>query len=390
MYPYAEQLIAYKAHDSKHRMGGLVLEVKGDFCHKIKAILKQYGREEDYVEVNLNADYRYNPLYNDLDAYALAYNIASLLTNLFGRGKEPFWQQAYTNLVKFIIQLHKVAYDYVTLFDIYECAINPELLESKIHEAERMLQSRTEYLVSSKDFLDHPELEQFGFSHNANAKCYKAPQSLALAEALKSRDIPYRTETENPPESIDPLKREVLDGVKHVLGPEMKLSSLNARSADPHSDAGQPLHVDMAAIPDERGYWVCNTVWMLDDFTSKNGATRLVPGSHKWGKRPQDVLEDPLAPHPQEVLVLGRAGSIAVMNAHAWHGGTANRTAAPRLAMHAFYCRRDKPQQQYQKRLLRPEVQAGLTPALRDLLALDDPLNDELSATVTVRSGFMK
>jgi hypothetical protein len=46
------------------------------------------------VEVNLNAEYRYNPLYNDLDAYASAYNIASLLNNLFGKGKEPFWQQA--------------------------------------------------------------------------------------------------------------------------------------------------------------------------------------------------------------------------------------------------------------------------------------------------------
>ena len=72
-------------------------------------------------------------------AYALAYNIASLLNNLFGKGKEPFWQQAYTNLVKFIIQLHKIAYGYVTLFDVYECAINPELLEKKIHEAEQLL-----------------------------------------------------------------------------------------------------------------------------------------------------------------------------------------------------------------------------------------------------------
>jgi ectoine hydroxylase-related dioxygenase (phytanoyl-CoA dioxygenase family) len=183
---------------------------------------------------------------------------------------------------------------------------------------------------------------------------------------------------------------DVLDGVKHVLGPEMKLSSLNARSADPRSDAGQPLHVDMAAIPDERGYWVCNTIWMLDDFTPENGATRLVPGSHKWGKRPQEELADPSAAHPDEILLTGRAGGVVVMNAHLWHGGTANRTSSPRLAMHAFYCRRDKPQQQYQKRLLRPEVQAGLTPALRDLLALDDPLNDQLSANVAVRSGFMK
>ena len=77
----------------------------------------------------------------------------------------------------------------------------------------------------------------------------------------------------------------LLDGVRHVLGPDIKLSSLNARSADPGSDAGQPLHVDMGAIPDERGYWVCNTVWMLDDFTPDNGATRMVPGSHTWGTR---------------------------------------------------------------------------------------------------------
>ena len=183
---------------------------------------------------------------------------------------------------------------------------------------------------------------------------------------------------------------EVLDGVRHVLGPDIKLSSLNARSADPDSDEGQPLHVDMSALPDERGYWVCNTVWMLDDFTPENGATRVVPGSHTWGTRPQDALADPMAPHPQEVLVTGKAGSIAVMNAHAWHGGTANRTPRPRLAMHAFFCRRDKPQQQYQKAVLRPEVQAALTPDVRWILALDDPLNDELSAAVTVRSGFLK
>jgi ectoine hydroxylase-related dioxygenase (phytanoyl-CoA dioxygenase family) len=182
----------------------------------------------------------------------------------------------------------------------------------------------------------------------------------------------------------------MLECVRHVLGADMKLSSLNARSADPLGEVPQPLHVDMSAIPDDRGYWVCNTVWLLDDFTADNGATRMIPGSHTWGKRPQDVLEDPLAPHPEEVLLIAKAGSIAVMNAHLWHGGTANRTSSPRLAMHAFYCRRDKPQQQYQKKLLDDGVQASLLPELRELLALDDPLNDELSANVTVRSGFLK
>ena len=102
------------------------------------------------------------------------------------------------------------------------------------------------------------------------------------------------------------------------------------------------------------------------------------------------MLADPLAPHPDEILLTGRAGSVAVMNAHMWHGGTANTTAAPRLAMHAFYCRSDKPQQQYQKRLVRPDVQATMSADLRRILALDDPLNDELSAVVPVRSGFLK
>ena len=94
------------------------------------------------------------------------------------------------------------------------------------------------------------------------------------------------------------LLPRMIEGVRHVLGADAKLSSLNARSADPHSDEGQPLHVDMSAIPDERGYWVCNTVWLLDDFTPDNGATRVVPGSHLWRQRPQDALADPMAPHP--------------------------------------------------------------------------------------------
>jgi len=183
---------------------------------------------------------------------------------------------------------------------------------------------------------------------------------------------------------------DVVDRVRQVLGSAFKLSSLNARSADPHSSVGQPLHVDMGAIADDKGFWACNTVWMLDDFTTENGATRMIPGSHRWGKRPQDVLADPSAPHPEEILLTGRAGSVAVMNAHMWHGGTANRTSGPRLAMHAFYCRSDKPQQQYQKHLLRPDVQAGLPPEVRRILALDDPMNDELASKAVVRSGFLK
>jgi ectoine hydroxylase-related dioxygenase (phytanoyl-CoA dioxygenase family) len=182
----------------------------------------------------------------------------------------------------------------------------------------------------------------------------------------------------------------VLDAVAYVLGPRFKLSSLNARSADPFSAEAQPLHCDAGSLPDDRGYCVCNTIWLLDDFTPENGATRIVPGSHKWGELPQSALADPSAPHPDEILVLAPAGSVVVMNTHAWHGGTANRTHTPRRALHSFYCRRDQPQQQYQRRLLRPETQAELAPELRELLALDDAANDELCVSATSMSGFMK
>jgi ectoine hydroxylase-related dioxygenase (phytanoyl-CoA dioxygenase family) len=179
----------------------------------------------------------------------------------------------------------------------------------------------------------------------------------------------------------------VLECMEHVLGPRFKLSSLNVRSADPDNDWSQPLHADSGAVPDERGYWVCNSVWMLDDFTERNGAIRMVPGSHRWGRVPPEGL---YAEYPGESLLTGRAGTVVVMNAHMWHGGTANRTAAHRRAMHVYYTRWDKPQQQYQKRLVRPEVQARLSATERRLLALDDPLNDELSAQFSNVSGFLR
>jgi ectoine hydroxylase-related dioxygenase (phytanoyl-CoA dioxygenase family) len=116
----------------------------------------------------------------------------------------------------------------------------------------------------------------------------------------------------------------------------------------------------------------------------------MVPGSHRWRRLPQEALDDPTAAHPDEVLLTGRAGDVVVMNAHMWHGGTANRTGQPRRAMHAFYCRSDKPQQQYQKGLLSAGTQAACTPQQRAVLALGDPQNDELAASPVPRSGFLK
>jgi len=218
MYPFAEQILAYKAHDAEQRPAGLVLEVKGDFCHKVRKILTSHGREADYFEISLDCPYRYNPLHNDMEAYALAYGIASLLNNLFGRGKEPFWQQAYTNLVKFIILLHKVNYDYVTLFDVYECAINPDKLEMKIKEGERLYQTEEYVLVPDPEFVAHRDLTKFSFHKEGATGEMKAQISADLLRHLDQNRIPYSVVTEiggNPAATPGHArKREQLEAVK--------------------------------------------------------------------------------------------------------------------------------------------------------------------------------
>lgn len=182
----------------------------------------------------------------------------------------------------------------------------------------------------------------------------------------------------------------LLQSVRAVLGDDFKLSSINARSVEPNTLDAQPLHCDMGVLPDARGNSVCNTVWMLDDFTAQNGAPRILPGSHRWGQLPEQVLENPHARLPDEVIGTGVAGSVLILNAHAWHAGLANTTTQPRRALHVFFVRRDLPQQQYQRALIRSEIQQQLNARQRWLLALDDPQNDALCRKDSGRSGFLK
>ena len=140
MNPFARQLLGWQAGNPHMRAAALVLEVKGDFCHDIRQILVEAGRGQDYIELGMDARSQWNPLSAWwLDSYSLAYTVSSLLNQLFGKGKEPFWQQAYTNLVRWIIELHRVFPErWVTLQQVYRCAIDPELFAAKIEAAEKL------------------------------------------------------------------------------------------------------------------------------------------------------------------------------------------------------------------------------------------------------------
>ena len=79
--PAMHQLFGYKARDPEKKLSGIVLEVKGDLCRQVARILEGYGREQDYIGVSLDSHIRYNPLNNDLDPYAQAFNIASIIVS---------------------------------------------------------------------------------------------------------------------------------------------------------------------------------------------------------------------------------------------------------------------------------------------------------------------
>jgi ectoine hydroxylase-related dioxygenase (phytanoyl-CoA dioxygenase family) len=159
----------------------------------------------------------------------------------------------------------------------------------------------------------------------------------------------------------------VLAAVAHVLDGDLKLSSLNSRAALP-GKGHQGLHADWGPLDLSEGFQVCNSIWLLDDFTPHNGATRVVPGSHLGGVLPGQAMADPADDHPDQVQLLGPAGTVVVFNSHLWHGGTHNSTDQPRRAMHSAWCRRTMEQQLDQKAYLRRSTYDRLNSAQHYLL----------------------
>ena len=161
MYPFARQILSWRAGDAGRRAGALVLEVKGDFCHQVRGILEDAGRADDYLEIGLRGSLQWNPLDDPLlDSYSLAYGVASLINQLFGKSREPFWQQAYTNLVRWIIELFRLLPGgWVTLQDIYRCTVDAELLARKIREALDLADqlSPVDAVIGDDDMIAHAD-----------------------------------------------------------------------------------------------------------------------------------------------------------------------------------------------------------------------------------------
>jgi len=162
----------------------------------------------------------------------------------------------------------------------------------------------------------------------------------------------------------DPL---ILKLMGHMLGPDFLLSNIDANIAGP---GGEPmfLHADQSFVPPPWPPYplVANVMWMLDDFTPENGATRIVPGSHKLGQGPD------WSKLPETVPVCGPAGTAFVFEGRLWHQTGANTTESERRhGILAYYCRPFMRQQENWFVSLEPEVLERATFTLRHMLGWD-------------------
>src|SRR5258708_7400694 len=212
--PAMRQLFGYQAQDSEKKLSGIVLEVKGDLCRHLRRILKECGREQDYIDVSLDSDIRYNPLNNSLDPYAQAFNIASIITSIWGKGKEPFWQQSYTDLVRYVIVLHRIQLAYVTLVDIFRTVISSGQLEKLLGETSCRFSGTAYIVISQEDFaLYSKQLTQFGFSRHGTSDRYIAEHSqhlkTFLEEGTQIRAMVYS------PKQYDARSRQQFESVNY-------------------------------------------------------------------------------------------------------------------------------------------------------------------------------
>jgi ectoine hydroxylase-related dioxygenase (phytanoyl-CoA dioxygenase family) len=124
--------------------------------------------------------------------------------------------------------------------------------------------------------------------------------------------------------ATDPMLGQVLD---RVLGPHQLSAPVGIRIGP--GEKAQILHRDdsIYPVPEPHPPLVVNTMWPLDDFTAENGATRFIPGSHRWepGRTP--------TPDDEVVQAVMAPGSAMFYLGSLWHGGGANQTDKTRLGV---------------------------------------------------------
>lgn len=161
-----------------------------------------------------------------------------------------------------------------------------------------------------------------------------------------------------------PVEPHVLELVEAMLGRQCLVSSLASISLAP-GETAQVLHADDQILPLAKPHVAteANSMWALTDFTEANGATRLVPGSHRWPS-PDYTTDD----HEIDTIAAEMPkGSVLVWHGSLWHGGGANTSDQVRVGVAMNYCAGWIRQQENQLLGIPHDIAASFSPQLRQL-----------------------
>ena len=216
-------------------------------------------------------------------------------------------------------------------YTIVEAAIEPNLIDELAATVERL----------ERDLDAKPAMN--GFEGDRTVRIYNL-----LAHAPVFAKVP-----------VHPSVLPIIDA---VLGGECLISSLASIAIDPGQIA-QPIHADDQIIPIAKPHApvVCNSMWALTDFTEENGATRLVPGSHR-SPNPD------YGGHYDSVAAVMPKGSVLIWDGSLWHGGGANQSRDRRTGIAMNYCAGFIRQQENQQLGIAPELVRTFQPRLQELI----------------------
>jgi ectoine hydroxylase-related dioxygenase (phytanoyl-CoA dioxygenase family) len=172
------------------------------------------------------------------------------------------------------------------------------------------------------DVLGHAWLERLRHAFQGAPTQNDGTQHVTLTPETPDRDA-WEALREHP---------AILAAAAHVLeGAPLRVRDLHGRNPLP-GYGQQGLHADWMPRDTVKPFFVVTAIWMIDDFTPENGATRVVPGSHRITKALAREMAQPAARHPRERIVTGTAGSVLVFNGHTWHSGRKNESRRERRA----------------------------------------------------------